>query len=187
MRHLEAIEHAHWFNENANQTNLRVLVRLLKDLRRRFRGLRPLNVWTLELLVRESFEATLKCDFLKAHYCVMNTPNRQPLPINLAFRRALQLLAAGLFLEGSAGLVDPCEPNVRLHQFIAYKQQVKNVFVLFGKTFILPLQDLVCATAQTLLRVLCHGGYKQVLGLLESKRESIRVSFRALSSSRTLP
>ena len=79
----------------------------------------------------------------------MNTPNRTALPINQAFRRVLQLLAAGLFRVGSAGLVDPCEPGVRLHHVIKYEDQ-----------------DLVCSTAQTLLRVLCHGGYKQVLGLL---------------------
>uniref|UniRef100_A0A4D5RYY7 DZF domain-containing protein n=1 Tax=Ixodes scapularis TaxID=6945 RepID=A0A4D5RYY7_IXOSC len=39
----------------------------------------------------------------------MHHPSRQPQAINIAFRRVLQLLAAGLFLPGSAGIPDPCE------------------------------------------------------------------------------
>lgn len=131
--HLAAVRHARWFEENASHSSIKVLVRLLRDMRARFAGLSAMNPWMIELL---------------AHYAVLNTPNRQPLPINQAFRRCLQLLSAGLFLPGSAGIMDPCEANVRIQNTLTPQQQ-----------------DQICCTAQTLLRVLCHGGYKHILGL----------------------
>jgi len=144
MRHLAAIRHARWFDENANHTTVKVLVRLLKDMRRRFPGFKVLNVWMVQML---------------GHYAVMNTPTRTALPINHAFRRVLQLLASGMFLVGSAGLVDPCEPGLRVHHMIKYEDQ-----------------DLLCSTAQTLLRVLSHGGYKQVLGMLGNSSICLEMS-----------
>ncbi|CAK8680332.1 interleukin enhancer-binding factor 2-like [Clavelina lepadiformis] len=130
---LAAIRHVRWFEENAFHTNVKMLVRILKDMTRRFEGFGPLTPWILDLL---------------AHHVVMNNPNRQPLPINEAFRRVLRLLSAGFFLPGSAGIVDPCESgNVRVHTVMTLEQQ-----------------DKVCYTAQTLLRVLTHGGYKKILG-----------------------
>lgn len=134
QNHLAAIRHSRWFEENAHHSTIKVLIRLMRDLCRRFEGFQPLNPWMLDLL---------------AHFVIMNNPSRQALPINLAFRRVFQLLAAGLFLPGSSGITDPCE-NVHSRVFTSLS---------------LEQQDVCCMTAQTLLRVLAHGGYKHILGL----------------------
>ncbi|UYV66336.1 ILF2 [Cordylochernes scorpioides] len=111
------------------------------------RDLQALNPWIIDLLV---------------HYSIMQHPSRQPLALASAFktiiawvlvcfvpRRCFQLLAGGLFLPGSAGIPDPCETNtIRVHISLTLEQQ-----------------DMICLTAQTLLRVLAHGGYRQILGL----------------------
>lgn len=134
--HLAAIRHTRWFEENAHHSSIKVLIRLLRDVRNRYEGFEPLSPWMLDLL---------------AHYAIMNNPSRQALPLNLAYKRCFQLLAAGLFLPGSAGIVDPCENgNIRVHTAMTLEQQ-----------------DIVCLTAQTLLRVLAHGGYKNILAMDE--------------------
>ncbi|KAG0424874.1 hypothetical protein HPB47_027917 [Ixodes persulcatus] len=120
--------------QNAHHSSIKVLIRILRDLRSRFEGFQPLTPWIIDLL---------------AHYAIMHHPSRQPQAINIAFRRVLQLLAAGLFLPGSAGIPDPCEGGTfRVHTIMSLEQQ-----------------DLVCLTAQNLLRILSHGGYKSVLGI----------------------
>ncbi|EDW67990.1 interleukin enhancer-binding factor 2 homolog [Drosophila virilis] len=132
--HLAAIRHTRWFEENAHHSSIKVLIRILKDLTKRFEAFSPLSAWMLDLI---------------AHLAIMNNPSRQALPINLAFRRVFQLLSAGLFLPGSAGITDPTEPgHIRVHTAMTLEQQ-----------------DVCCYTAQTLLRVLAHGGYKHILGL----------------------
>lgn len=131
---LAAIRHVRWFEEHASHSSVKVLVRLLKDMTKRFENFSALTPWIIDLL---------------AHHCVMTTTSRQPLPVNEAFRRCLRLLSAGFFLPGSAGIVDPCENgHVRVHTVMTLDQQ-----------------DKVCYTAQTLLRVLSHGGYEKVIGI----------------------
>jgi len=143
--HLAAIRHSRWFEENAHHSTIKVLIRLLRDIKSRFQGFDALSTWMLDLL---------------AHYATMNTPNHQALPINVAFRRSLQLLSGGMFLPGSAGIGDPCEAQgIRVHTAMTLEQQ-----------------DTVCMTAQTLLRVLTHGGYKQILGLEGNSSIAVEMS-----------
>ncbi|XP_014241046.1 interleukin enhancer-binding factor 2 homolog [Cimex lectularius] len=132
QRHLAAIRHSRWFEENAQHSTVKVLIRLLRDLRNRFEGFEPLNPWILDLL---------------AHSSIMNNPSRQALPVNVAFRRVLQLLASGLFLPGSSSITDPFETNnIRIHTSLSLEQQ-----------------DVVCLTAQTLIRILAVAGFKPIL------------------------
>lgn len=132
---LATIRHARWFEENASHTTVRALVRILKDLKKRFVGLSGLTPWLIDLLAFKS--ATLPSN------------TRDPLAINIAFRRSLQLLSAGCFLPGAVGVVDPCESGqVRAHSVLGLEEQ-----------------DLLCLSAQTLLRTLSHGAFNEILGV----------------------
>ena len=97
---------------------------------------------------------------LLAHYCILNTPSRQPLTLGQGYKRFFKILSAGFFLPGSAGIVDPCESGAtRVHTAMNLEEQ-----------------DQVCLTAQTLIRVLSHDGYKQVLGISGSANIATEMS-----------
>ncbi|KAF8562325.1 hypothetical protein P879_04528 [Paragonimus westermani] len=126
---LAAIRQTRWLEERVSHTTVKVLIRIVKHFRRRFKGFQYLSSWMINLL---------------AVYAVTQNITPQPLPINLAFRRFLQLLSSGMLVPGSVGLVDPCEPGaLRLHSCISLSEQ-----------------DELCCTAQTLLRSLIHGAYE---------------------------
>lgn len=128
-----------WFDEYGQEPNVKVLARIIADLRVRYqvgnltyetnnhlfcKGFKGMSQWALELL---------------AHYCVTKYDeqgNISAMSIAAAFKRCLMILSSGFFLPGSAGIRDPIERDGR------------SVHQNFSKTD----QDQICATAQTLLR-----------------------------------
>jgi interleukin enhancer-binding factor 2 len=109
QKYMSAIRHVRWFEESANLTTIKVLVRVLRDMCSRFEGLHPLTPWMIDVL---------------AHYSVTFRHSQQLLPLNCAFKRVLQLLAGGLFLPGSTGIPDPCENGVvSIHSPLSLMQQ----------------------------------------------------------------
>lgn len=101
QRNMSAIRHVRWFEDSANLTTIKVLIRILRDIRMRFEGLFMLSPWMVVVL---------------AHYAVMFRHSEQLLSLSAGFKRVFQLLSSGLFLPGSTGIPDPCENGaITLH------------------------------------------------------------------------
>lgn len=139
-RNMSAIRHVRWFEDSANLTTIKVLIRILRDTRMRFEGLFMLSPWMVDVL---------------AHYAlifraVIFRHSEQLLSLGAGFKRVFQLLSSGLFLPGSTGIPDPCENGaITLHAPLTNSQM-----------------DRLCMTSQTLLRVLSQpAGYNILLGL----------------------
>ena len=64
--HLTAIRHARWFEENAFHSGIKVLVRLLRDLKKRFVGFSGLTTWMIDLLVGVT---VLRCYLAHVSHC----------------------------------------------------------------------------------------------------------------------
>lgn len=117
QRHLIAIKHIRWFESQARHSTMKALIRIIRDLVERFDGLKMLSTRTIDLLV---------------HFACLRRSNSEALPIHKAFRRVLQLLATGLFLPGSLGIIDPCDEK---HANIADSMTLQE-------------RDTCCMTAQ---------------------------------------
>ncbi|EDV28926.1 uncharacterized protein TRIADDRAFT_52288 [Trichoplax adhaerens] len=128
---LTAVQHARWFDETANYTNIRIAVIIFKDLRRRMPPLEQLSIWMIELL---------------AHYAAFDK-NQHLLEVGAVIRRMFRLLASGIFLPGSASIMDPCQnKNSRVNSKMSFEDM-----------------DKVACLAQTLLRLISHGYYQKLL------------------------
>lgn len=154
---LSAIRHIRWFEENAN-SSVKVLIRILRDLTTRFPEFAPMNPWIIDLL---------------AHFAILSNANRQALTLNQAFRRVFQLLAAGLFLPGSSGLLGEIlnYSHVIIVLIVLFLDPCENIPVRVHTSLTLEQQDNLCMASQTLLRVLLHGGFKVILGI--DKKENL--------------
>lgn len=117
QRRLIAIKHIRWFEIQAHHSTMKALIRILRDMVERFDGLKMLSTRVIDLLV---------------HFACSRQSNNEALPIHKAFCRVLKLLATGLFLPGSSGIIDPCDGN---HANIADSMTLQE-------------RDTCCMTAQ---------------------------------------
>lgn len=115
QRHLLDIKHIRWYENEVHHSTMKVLIRILRDATERYEGLKMLSTRIIDILVH--FACLSKGDVL---------------PIHVAFRRLFQLLAAGIFLPGSPGIVDPCD---RTNLNIASSMTLEE-------------RDMCCMTAQ---------------------------------------
>lgn len=128
------VKHKDWFKEHGVHDTARSLIALISDTRDRYKGLMALNPWLCHLL---------------GQYCILNTLDRRAVPLHIAYKRFLQILASGFFLSSSQGLLDETLPgNPRAHMALTLEQQ-----------------NELCCTAQTLLRLFYHGQYRKIIGI----------------------
>lgn len=123
QHHLVAIKHIRWFEHEVQHSTMKVLIRILRDMTERYDGLKMLSTRIIDLLV---------------HFACRS--KGEVLPIHVAFRRLFQLLAAGILLPGSAGIVDPCN---RTHTDIATSMTLEE-------------RDICCMTAQVSMKLISH-------------------------------
>ncbi|CAD5224923.1 unnamed protein product [Bursaphelenchus okinawaensis] len=107
VRNKMALKHTYWLEDNVKNPNIRILIRLVKDVRRRAKGMQALNSWTISLL---------------AHYCVTYTTKGTALTLSHAFRRFFSLLSSGILLHTSLSLTDPCGTGTRIDKGYSLKE-----------------------------------------------------------------
>nr|XP_002131661.1 uncharacterized protein LOC100181347 isoform X1 [Ciona intestinalis] len=93
LQSLAQLRHAKWFQACANVIpSCVVVIRILRDLKRRDQCWAVLSDWAIELLVERSLYTS-------------------PAPLSLggSLQRVMEVVSAGIILEGSGGLRDPCE------------------------------------------------------------------------------
>lgn len=123
--HLLDIKHIRWFENEVNHSTMKVLIRILRDATERYDGLKMLSTRIIDILV---------------HFACLRQSKGEVLPIHVAFRRLFQLLAAGIFLPGSPGIVDPCD---RTNSNIASSMTLEE-------------RDMCCMTAQVSSGMISH-------------------------------
>ncbi|EGT31653.1 hypothetical protein CAEBREN_10925 [Caenorhabditis brenneri] len=80
-----AIRHAAWFSEMSRnmpqdfQQEYRALIRVLEDVRSRYKNFKPMPLWTLQYI---------------AFYRLVHGPNRQKASLGTAFGRFLELIGS---------------------------------------------------------------------------------------------
>lgn len=134
QRYLVGIKHIRWFGSEAHRqhSTIKALIRILRDATERFVGLKMLNARIIDLLVQ---------------LASLQHTTGEVLPIHKAFRRIFQLLAAGIFLPGSPGIIDPCGT---IHKNIANSMTLDE-------------RDICCMTAQVSYRLHTFSSKMQIL------------------------
>ncbi|KAI6657500.1 Interleukin enhancer-binding factor 2 [Oopsacas minuta] len=121
---LRMVRHAKWFESTCMSDTIPCLVRVLKDMKKRFPGWKAFNPWLMDLVAQKA--VLDKCN--------------EPREIGAAFRYVLQFISAGCFLLGYYGVEDPCEKQCPAAQY-SLGDEAKDEITLAGQILLRMLQN----------------------------------------------
>ncbi|KAH7645876.1 interleukin enhancer-binding factor 2 homolog isoform X2 [Dermatophagoides farinae] len=165
---LNILQRTDWFLGIATY-ELRILVKLFQDIKHRFQGFQHFNEWMIEALLNYCLNSQPQIDSKVESMDEINVHHKhrrkfrkesrqkcsKTIKLNQAFLRAFHLLSSGIFLPDSVSICDP----------------LMTTWMPIQNDLDEKLLDLICCTAQTLLRIMNYeNGFDFVIGLIQDER-----------------
>uniref|UniRef100_A0A0K0F224 Interleukin enhancer-binding factor 2 (inferred by orthology to a human protein) n=1 Tax=Strongyloides venezuelensis TaxID=75913 RepID=A0A0K0F224_STRVS len=142
------LKNSYWFIQISRQfrnPSLKILVSVIKHIADSYDGFKGLNPHIIHVL---------------CHYCLLQTPSREILPLNHAFLRFFKLIGSGILLPNSISAIDPANEPSSLSCTLTLRQC-----------------DDIANRSQQLIRIILNGGISEILSC-EPNRNLLKKSVK---------